>query len=396
MAGSFVKAHPQTYLAHRMAEMARGAYIARLDLAEPHLSGVARKIASQRAALDRAGLGTTLYALHHGAIMADGRALRPVTGGHVARRLAHYRHFWRETGRDLDGAAFLYIRFQGAGPGLLGLLSEFRTRSPHAPILLEMPTWPYREERRGVRQHALGVVDDLYAPRLKRYVDRVVTFSRRPEILGIPAITTQNGVDVAALSLVPGPPLEGPLRLVGVANLGVRHAYDRIIEGLKAYADETGRRDVVFDIVGAGAQKPELEALVALRDLSDIVCFAGPMSGDALDHRMAQAHFGVSALGMHRISAETSDLKSREYCARGLPFITANADDDFPPGLSFVLKIPPNDDPVDIAALLKWYRDLRDSCETSPAVLRAYAEAHLTWDAKMAPVIDWLRARRRA
>jgi glycosyltransferase involved in cell wall biosynthesis len=368
-----------------------GAYIARLDLAEPHLSGVALKIAAQRAALARAGLHTVLHTLHGGAVMAGDKTLRPATGSRIARRLTHYQHFWTETDRSLNDAAFLYVRFQGVGSGLLGLLTRFRARNPCAPILMEIPTWPYRDERSGVREHLLGIVDDLYAPRLKRYVDRIVTFSQRSEILGIRTICTQNGVDVAALPLVPQPPPSGLLRLVGVANLGVRHAYDRVIEGLAVYAHETGQRDIRFDIVGAGAQKPALEALVALRGLSDMVSFAGPLSGGALNSTVTRAHLGVAALGMHRIAAETSDLKSREYCARGLSFITANADADFPVSLPFVHHLPPNDDPVDIAAVVKWYRDLRDHDETYPAKLRAYAEAHLTWDAKMAPVIEWLR-----
>jgi glycosyltransferase involved in cell wall biosynthesis len=368
--------------------MRYGVYIARLELDAPHLLGVAHKIRGQRAALHDAGFATKLLTLRGGAVMLDASVLRPVPSGSLARRITHYHHFWHETAKHIGDAEFLYFRFQGVGPGLLGLLSDFRARRPDTPVVLEIPTFPFRKERRGVRQHAIGALDDFCAQHLKRYVDRVVTFSERRELFGIPTIRTQNGVDVASLPIVAAPLATGPLRLVGVANLNVRHAYDRVIVGLASYALRTRQRDVLFEIIGSGAQKPVLEALVSKLGVADMVHFVGPLSGTELDRRLDGAHLGISALGMHRISAETSDLKSREYCARGLSFVTANRDADFPPGMPHVWNVPADDTPIDITSLQDWYRNMSDG----RARLRAYAEAHLTWEAKMAPVADWLNS----
>ena len=369
--------------------MTRGAYIARLDLDEPHLAGVVRKITAQRAALAVAGLPSTFYAMRSGAIVSDADEMRPAGGGALDRRLAHYLYFHRTVARDLGGAAFLYLRFQGAGPGLLRLLSRFRARNPRAPILMEIPTWPYRGERHGPRQHVLGLLDDLSAPHLHRYVDRIVTFSGEERILGIPTIRTRNGVDLASIPVAPTRRPQPPLRLVAVANLGVRHAYDRMIDGLARYRAAGYTREILFDVIGSGAAGPGLQALAQQRGVADMVHFPGPMNGPALDERMGQAHMGIAALGMHRIKADTSDLKSREYCARGLPFLTSNPDADFPDDCPFVLRASADDSPIDIAAVVAFL----DGRDHDSRAIRQHAETHLTWHAKMAPVVDWLHAR---
>ena len=372
-------------------DMLQGAYIARLDFAAPHLTGVSRKIEAQRAALARAGFPTRLHSINDGAVMSGSDVLRPAANGSIGRRMTHYNYFWRDTLAAVADADFLYIRFQGAGPGLLKMLSKFRSRRPEVPILMEIPTYPYKDERRGARQHLLGIIDDLCAPFLKYYVNRIVTFSKRPMILGIPTIPTQNGVEVSAMRLVSLPTKDEPLRLVGVANFGLRHAYDRVIHGLAIYRAATGRSDVVLDLVGGGALERDLQQLAAKAGVSDLVRFTGPLSGTALDSLLDGAHLGIAALGMHRIAAETSDLKSREYCARGLPFVTANMDGDFTPATANVYHIPSDESSLDIASLRAWCAEIASRQAEVRAALRAYAEAHLSWDAKMAPVVAWMR-----
>lgn len=357
----------------------RGAYIARLDLDQPHHSGVALKMASQCAAL-KAALGPVdLIALAGNRLSVNGAP----TGPALRRTALRLGGFYRAAAPRLAGADYLYIRYQRASPALLWLLRGFRRAHPGAPVFIEIPTWPYTGEAVGARDKVLGAMDRACRGRLAPHVDRIVTFSRETAILGIPTICTDNGVDPAALPLARPGAVEGPLRLVAVANLGLRHAYDRVIAGLAAY---DGARDVVFDIIGSGVSEPDLRAAAA--GLEGRVRFLGPKMGADLDAALDGAHLGVAALGMHRIAAATSDIKSREYCARGLPFVTSNADADFPDGSPFALQIPADDSPVDIAALVAFHAALP---EDTPARMRAYAETRLSWRAKLAPVVTALQ-----
>lgn len=368
-----------------------GAYIARLDLDQPHLLGVAKKIDAQIAALTEALGPVETWFLRGLAVERSGEPVWRQPPGPLARQRLHALKFYQTVRAHPSGSRYIYIRYQRCTPAFLGLLAALKAADPKRPILVEVPTYPYEAEQLTPRERLLGLVDRLTRDGMRRYVDRIVTFSRATEIFGIPTIQTDNGVDTDLMPPPAAAPSDGPVRLVGVANLGLRHAYDRVINGLAAHRAERGGRAVVFDIVGSGSEEAALRASVAARGVGDLVTFLGPMNGKALSDHLATCHIGVSALGMHRISADTSDIKSREYCARGLPFVTANADRDFGPDFPFAFHAPADETPVDIAGLLAFHDALRTGAPDYPGRMRAYAEVNLTWRAKMAPVVAGLR-----
>jgi glycosyltransferase involved in cell wall biosynthesis len=370
--------------------MSGGAYIARVDLGAQNLTGVNFKIKSQISALRKAGFNAKLISIRSGSILSNDEYIRLKKTGLISRRLNHYYHFWNDALIEVKSLDFIYIRFQGAGPGILNFLSKFRSMRPHAHVILEIPTFPYRGERQNVREHLLGFIDDICVAKLRKYVDRVVTFSNCESIFGIPTLQTQNGVDVDALLFVSPPPIEQQLRLVGLANFSYWHGYDRVIDGLSRLPQNL-RRHVVVDFVGSGSETARLKRLAAERGVEDAVQFHGPLSGHRLNQVMDRAHLGLGCLGLHRLSKDTSDLKSREYCARGRPFIADRLENDFLPVSDLIYVCPADDTPVDIAKIWDWYSDI--DVNQSGSRLRAHAEAHLTWDAKMAPVTEWLASR---
>jgi glycosyltransferase involved in cell wall biosynthesis len=367
----------------------QGAYLARLDISTPHHSGVAKKMKAQVAVL-QAALGPVDYFGIEGlALTRNGEALWRQPPGRFARKRLHAFGFYPRVIPYISDSDYIYIRYQRSTPVFLRLLRHLKAQSPWRPILVELPTYPYRAEQVSPRDRLLGLVDRACRGRMAGLVDRIVTFSDRERIFGIPTIRTQNGVDLTGIPLASPPANKGPMRLVAVANLGVRHAYDRVIAGLGAYS---GARPIHFDIIGSGSAENELRAQVSALGLEDRVTFAGPLSGAALDARIGLAHVGVAALGMHRIATKTTDLKSREYCARGLPFVTSNPDTDFSPAFPFALKAPADDSPLDIMALTNFYAQLRKEYPGFHSEMRGYANARLGWDSKMRPVITEIRA----
>jgi hypothetical protein len=363
-----------------------GVYIARLDIGEPHLMGVARKIEAQVAALTAAAGPVETWFLRGLTVERNGTTVHRQAAGPLARQRLHATGFYGAIARAAPTADYIYVRHQRCTPALLGLLARLRRQSPDRPVFVEVPTWPYEAEQVTPRDRLLGAVDRLTRDRLGRYVDRVVTFSEATRIFGIPTIQTDNGVRPEDFPVAPAAAGEA-VRLVGVANLGLRHAYDRVIDGLADYVAAGGRRDVTFDIIGSGSVEGFLRERVATRGMGERVRFLGPMSGAALDAHLASCQIGVSSLGMHRIKADTSDIKSREYCARGLPFVIANSDRDFGPDFPFAFHAPVDDTPVDIGAVIGFLDDLRGARPDYPARMHEHALARLSWTAKMAPVI---------
>lgn len=371
----------------------KGLYVARLDLNQAHLAGVARKIEAQIGALAEAGAPADLLCLRDGAVSLSETTVIP-SNGRWSTRWNHHISFHNQIANAATSADFLIIRYQGAPPSFISALAKLKQRRPGLPIALEIPSWPFSTERKGPRAQLLGAFEDTGNTRLRHYIDRIITFSQADEIFGIPTLRTDNGVDVSTIPTPSSPPLvETTLRLTGVANLSFWHGYDRVIAGLANYQKAGCGRPVRFEIVGSGAEEPRLRQQAEQAGLGDAVHFLGPLHGSALDQHMTGCHIGISSIGMHRLDVDTSNIKSREFCARGLPFVIGYPDRDFPQTLPFVLHLPADDSPVDIATLVRWYEELRRERPDPGPEMRAYAEANLTWHAKFKPVVDWLHAR---
>lgn len=365
-----------------------GLYIVRLDLDAPHAMGVAKKVRAQASAL-AASLGDIdLLYPSGGKVMCNGQVLRDYGDGPLWRRLVGLFLFYTALVSARFSCDFVYIRYQRTSPVFLWMLSRLRARNPDVVILVELPSFPYHTENITLRDKVLGLSDQLFRTFLRQDVDRIVTFSQAREILGVPTIRTDNGVDVDGIPVQQASPDTGEIRLLGLANLSFWHGYDRVISGLARYRAAGGRRRVTFEIVGSGRELERLKADTRTFGLEDVVTFHGPMQGGALEGVVQGCHIGISSIGMHRLDVDTSNLKSREFCARGLPFVIAYADRDFGADFPFAYEASMTDDPVDIEALLAFHDRLKAEHPDYPAKMRAYADARLTWKGKMAPVVD--------
>lgn len=86
---------------------------------------------------------------------------------------------------------------------------------------------------------------------------------------------------------------------------------------------------ILLGIPTSGAES-ELKALVDKLNLRKYVIFHGPQHGDALTKIFESSNIAVDSLGRHRSNNEYNcSLKSKEYCARGLPFVKSHKDDAF-------------------------------------------------------------------
>jgi hypothetical protein len=126
--------------------------------------------------------------------------------------------------------------------------------------------------------------------------------------------------------------------------------------------------------------------------IDDHVRFHGLKSGPELDAMFDEANIALDSLAIHRLHLlRSSSLKAREYCARGIPFVLASDDPDFPPELPFVHRVPSDDAPLDLSALVEFYAQLRQTTPKVHQQMRHYAEEHLTWKTKLEPLVHYLQ-----
>jgi hypothetical protein len=177
------------------------------------------------------------------------------------------------------------------------------------------------------------------------------------------------------------------IHLIGVASIAHWHGYDRVIEGLHNYYynGKHNTKKVFFHIAGdsSNTESTRYKELVKKYNLSNYVIFYGRKSGKELDVLFNKADIAVGSLGCHRIlMRNVRPLKNREYCARGLPFFYSETDDDFE-DKDFILKVPANDDPVNIDVIVNFVI----SNKFNAVKIRNYALQNLTWEIQFEKVL---------
>jgi glycosyltransferase involved in cell wall biosynthesis len=274
------------------------------------------------------------------------------------------------------------VRHMPAHPRFVRLLAHAKRQNPRLRIVVEMPTWPYEGEQKGVVARLMGVFDRFFQKKMARYVDQFI-YNGQPteQILGRPALHLPNGIDVASVPFKGNEkrPQNG-LRLIAVGSWSDWHGLDRLLFGMCLLMQNDDNISVV--VVGDGPALAQLKAWTKVLFLEQHVRFVPPTSGAELDALFAQADIAIGSLGLHRIGLDwAAPLKHREYCARGIPFVFSGNDADFGDDCPFVLRFSPDDVPLDISRLLKW--EMPDDVAIA---MRAYAEEKLDWSVKLAKV----------
>ncbi len=309
------------------------------------------------------------------------------------QRLFHYYRSALLDAADLVSARaydLLYVRFQMGIPYLYESLLRFKQRNPSLRIILETPTFPYHGEVRTLRDQLLYRWDARTRNRLHRVCDRVVTYCGQHEVMGIPAVPLSNGFDPDQVPFCPKPYVDPTsLLFVGVSSLADWHGYDRVVRGLERYyAQGDPQTRVFFQMVGVGRATEEMARLVGRSPAAPHIGLSPNLGGEALDALFLRMDLGISGLGLHRKGLETaSDLKSREYCARGKPFVQSFRDEAFPPEhFPYVLRVPADDTPLDISELVAFTLGLYQADPHFPTRIRTYAEENLTWKQQLSKV----------
>jgi len=259
--------------------------------------------------------------------------------------------------------------------------------------LLEYFTYPYEEEYKNI----LPKLDRIFfgndkRRRMEKLVDLVVGISAEKNLnVDEKFILITNGIQLDSMK-VKKQNKKNYLNLLSIAVVSFWHGYDRIIKGLYEYYKTNPEKEIYYHCVGEGSDLENLKTLVRELSLEKYVIFHGIKTGEDLDKVVDECDIAFGSLANHRkkLYADCA-LKNREYCARGIPFVIASDDPDFPETFPFVYRIPKDDTPVDINQVVKWYESLIKAHPNYSMEMRKYAEQNLSWDAKMKPVIEKIK-----
>lgn len=286
----------------------------------------------------------------------------------------------------------VYVRYPYTDPFFLNLCRKLK--SIGCKVIIEIPTYPYRNNHGHTLFSYIRLwADTFFSSFLRRYVDRIVTYSDDKEIFHIKTINTINGIDYGKTDLVQLHGDNNELNLISVAHLYSCHGYDRVIKGLANYCNSMPNRVVNFHIVGEGEVYEDLKHLVTSLRLEKFVFFHGYLSGQDLDKIYNLADVAVNSLAIHRIGLITeSTLKAKEYCAKGLPIITAfeldslSAEDN----MRYTYRVPLNDNPIDINSVIRFYDGLRQVPNYN-SIIRNHSQMICDMPRTLSPIIAYYK-----
>ena len=261
-------------------------------------------------------------------------------------------------------------------------------------FLYEYPTYPTNTEK---SMNGLRGIYSAYSAHLRDKVDDLadgfvlIGEDAGGVYKGKTAVNISNGIHLEVIPARCPKPDPNTVHILALASMSYWHGYDRLIRSLAEY---TGDQDVRIHMVGGndGGSIPAWKALTQELGLEEKVVFHGSKSGDALSEMFDLCDVGVNSLGMYRKGfAVTSELKTREYAARGLPFVCSVDDSALDHAEAPMWLRVPNDDSIpNMAEIVEFAMNMRQD-ETSVEKLRSYAGEYLTWESQYRQVFEKIK-----
>jgi hypothetical protein len=345
--------------------------------------GVEKKISAHLNIFKKNGFPVELYSLY-----------KPRS---ILRKICNkffYNSFCTDLPSNFFEYDFYYFRKFNFSFPVLKLLKKLHDKKKI--IVLEIPTYPYDLEVKNNPKALLSYyIDKIVRKKIANYVDTVITFSNEDKIFNIKTIKTYNGILCSEIPIHTLTKKENIINIIIVAQFAFWNGYDRLIEGMNNYYKTSSSTIVNVFFIGDGNELENYKKLVLEYNLSAYISFMGFLSGKKLDEVFDKADIGVCSLANHRRNVYfSSDLKTSEYLARGLPLVSSAKIDIIPEEFPYCLYVSEDDAPIDINEIIQFHEKVY-SHKTPNAIIseiRKFAEKTCDMSITMKPVIDYLKA----
>lgn len=265
-------------------------------------------------------------------------------------------------------------------------------------IILEIPTYPYDKEFDSFMLKVLLIRDKVIRNQLRKYVDLITYLGdEQPSgyIWGIKSIKLFNGIDCSSISVVSPRPHDS-INLLCISSCEYWHGYERIIRGLSDYYSLSPEDSVKLHIVGDGPELNKYKEETKRLNLGDKVVFYGKLYGKDLDELYDEMDISIGCLGFHRKKMKvSSELKSRESFAKGLPFAASCDIDMFlAHPTEFFCRLNSGEDSINISEIVAFYNGLLSQFKTRKDLItniREYADLYFDINKQFVSVVKFLK-----
>ena len=279
-----------------------------------------------------------------------------------------------------------YLRWHTFDKAFLKMLDNLKKSG--AVNIIEAHAWtPDRKGKSMIAKYQIAM-DNKYSAKAKDYVSLVAGMSEYDNIWGIKTVKVDNAVDLENITPRDYVKDDSKLRIVSVSNEYPYHGYDRLLKGMKIYYDNGGREDIIVDLVGVFMESTK--KLAKELGLEERVHFHGKMYGEELDKIYNHSDIGIGALAHHRVGMYSgSSLKTKEYFAKGLPFIYGWKEPAFDETYPYALQIKLCEEPIDIEQVIEFYNRIKGDHKMLEN-MRQFARDNYSWEREFTKVFEAL------
>lgn len=298
--------------------------------------------------------------------------------------------------KNIDKYDFVYIRHPFCDMYFFHLLKLISDKG--LAVIYEFPTYPYDRNGKGIKWNLSLLKDKVFRRKIHNYVDRGVNYSGYNNIFNIECFALNNGINPQLYRKRVKTENNDTFVMIGVALLTYWNGYDRVIKGIDTYRKGENIRNIKFHIVGDGDELQHLKQLVTQLALEDEVIFHGFLSGEELDILYDESDVAIGTLSPSRKYKNhvMSSLKTKEYAAKGIPFIKGDKDDvfdrEFP---DFVFDVKDDESEINIDEISNWYYKLTSNYSIGGLIdhIRDFSFEKLSWEKQLNPVVNYLKSR---
>ncbi len=201
-----------------------------------------------------------------------------------------------------------------------------------------------------------------------------------------------NGIDIDQIPFRQEAPVwpSKRLNLIGVASINYWHGFDRLFHALAEYNFQAKKDyEVYFTLVGSGVALQALKEMAIQLEIQTFIEFTGPLYGQELYQKYNSAHLAIGSLALFRKNLQVaSELKAREYCAIGIPFLATGKDPDFPENIPFRKELKNSDETKSLVDFFNNFKAFY--ADQNFSEIRKYAENNLDYSAKFKMILKGL------
>ena len=329
--------------------------------------GITQKVKKQIEAFQELG-----YDVIYSGYLEDGVAIFDSTGNilvkkkfflkngkinHILRRymlLLLCKDYFLKNDVELE---FSYLRYHFFDSFYINLLKVLKKKSKK--VIIEAHSYPVFVKKD--KFNPIKILDEIYSKKAHKYCDYIASMTNLKTICGIPTYEIENTLNIDDFKIKEYKRVENKFIFINVAFENITHGRDRLIKGISNYYKTIYKTTSVdIELLLIGEYSNSTKKLVEDLSLSEKVKFLGKMKRNEIDTYIDEAHFAVGSMGNHRANSYYgSALKTKEYIARGIPFVYGWEERiliNFP----FAYKVPLNEEPVDIKKILEFYRKIEN------------------------------------